>query len=281
MASKIAFTLENRERIQAVESLFGPTGTVLAMPSRVLVGEGQLIKQCRRRPQPKAFFLFNDVLVYGSIIVHGRWLKGQKIIPLEHIQMEDLEDCTMMKNQWLIRTPRKSFYVAAASLQEKRAWMEHIEDCRSSLLRSSDCRPGSTFAMAWIPDQVSALCMRCTRVFSVTKRRHHCRNCGFLVCERCSKERVLLPHINPTKPLRVCRLCQQNLLQEKDNHDEARQRGGSMEDEVPSEGENDGDSSERHTSKLWLHCPAETWTPYTYLKTAHCAKKSTPGSCIK
>ncbi|KAA8585695.1 hypothetical protein FQN60_004389, partial [Etheostoma spectabile] len=130
MAEQIMFTQDNRDRIQAVENSFGPKGKPLSKPGRVLIGEGRLMKLSRRGPQPKVFFLFNDVLVYGSIILNGRWNKKQKIISLEEIQLEDLEDSLTMRNQWLIRTPYKSFYVSAASYEEKRAWMEHIEDWR-------------------------------------------------------------------------------------------------------------------------------------------------------
>ena len=82
MADQLIFAQENRERIQAVENSFGPLSKTLSKLDRVLIGEGRLIKQSRRGPQPKAFFLFNDVLVYGSIILHGRWHNKQKIIPL-------------------------------------------------------------------------------------------------------------------------------------------------------------------------------------------------------
>ena len=34
----------------------------------------------------------------------------------------------------------------------------------------------------------------------------HCRNCGYLVCERCSKKRFLLPHLD-SKRVRVCDMC--------------------------------------------------------------------------
>lgn len=78
----LTFERENIERIQAVENSFGPTGRPLSKPGRVLMGQGRLMKQGRRKSQPKVFFLFNDVLVYGSIILNGRWHKKQKMIPL-------------------------------------------------------------------------------------------------------------------------------------------------------------------------------------------------------
>ena len=39
-------------------------------------------------------------------------------------------------------------------------------------------------------------------------RRHHCRQCGNLVCGACSTGRAVLPHSTDGKPLRVCDECQ-------------------------------------------------------------------------
>lgn len=82
MTEQLMNTKLNQERIHAVESSFGPLGRPLSQPGRVLIGEGRLMKQSRRGPQPKVFFLFNDLLVYGSIILNGHWHKKQQIIPL-------------------------------------------------------------------------------------------------------------------------------------------------------------------------------------------------------
>lgn len=72
----------NTKCIKAVQNSFGASGTQLFKPGRVLLTQGRLVKQCRRRPQPKVFFLFSDVLVYGSVVIKGRWHKKQRIIPL-------------------------------------------------------------------------------------------------------------------------------------------------------------------------------------------------------
>jgi len=42
----------------------------------------------------------------------------------------------------------------------------------------------------WLPDDYSEVCMRCDSLFSFTNRRHHCRVCGYLVCNACSKQKV-------------------------------------------------------------------------------------------
>ncbi|XP_030016859.1 pleckstrin homology domain-containing family F member 1 [Sphaeramia orbicularis] len=274
MVDQLTFARENRERIQAVETSFGPSGKVLSRPDRVLVGEGRLLKQSRRGPQPKVFFLFNDLLVYGSIILNGRWHKKQQVIPLEDIQLEDLEDGATMRNQWLIRTPRKSFYVSAASYEEKKAWMEHMEECRSRLLQSGGRRPSSAFAVTWIPDQASDCCMRCHSRFSVTLRRHHCRKCGFVVCNTCSKKRAVLQHIHPTKGVRVCKVCHSGLKMEEEEGDggETRVRGdstgkmGSDEDDLDTSSvEEELEEEEEHHPSRWM----DSFSPYVYLKPEH------------
>ncbi|XP_061101204.1 pleckstrin homology domain-containing family F member 2-like [Conger conger] len=210
MGDPLAFTEQNTERILAVQALFGTLGKPLAKPGRVLVGEGYLLKLCRRSPQPKAFFLFNDVLVYGSVVILGRWYTKQQVLPLEAVSLEDTEDGLLMKNQWIIRTPRKSFYVSAASPEEKQAWMEHIRECRAERLRLTGGPAETRFAAVWVPDRASAICMRCCTRFSLAQRRHHCRHCGFVVCSACSRTRALIPDISP-KPVRVCQPCHGSL----------------------------------------------------------------------
>lgn len=86
----MADELKNWQRIHAIENSFGPLGRPLFQPGRVLIGEGQLMKQGRRGPKLKVFFLFNDVLVYGSIILKGHWHKNQQIIPLGEQQLHTL-----------------------------------------------------------------------------------------------------------------------------------------------------------------------------------------------
>ena len=48
---------------------------------------------------------------------------------------------------------------------------------------------GRKFGVDWQPDQSSSACRLCSGKWSLLRRRHHCRACGQLVCDRCSLTR--------------------------------------------------------------------------------------------
>ena len=49
--------------------------------------------------------------------------------------------------------------------------------------------------------------------FSITNRKHHCRNCGQIFCADCSNKQATMP--NYKKPQRVCEPCFGELQQGK------------------------------------------------------------------
>lgn len=49
----------------------------------------------------------------------------------------------------------------------------------------------SNHEVVWIPDSEAKRCMECNTKFSMFKRRHHCRNCGRVVCDNCSPTRFV------------------------------------------------------------------------------------------
>jgi hypothetical protein len=60
-------------------------------------------------------------------------------------------------------------------------------------------------APVMMPDNASSDCLICHRMFSIILRKHHCRNCGDLVCDNCSKSRWKLD--DGAEPVRVCDKC--------------------------------------------------------------------------
>ncbi|KAI6181111.1 hypothetical protein M3Y98_00793800 [Aphelenchoides besseyi] len=202
----------NNRRVANVESCFGSSGQPLQSPDRVLIGEGVLMKMCRKKAKPRQFFLFNDLLVYGSIVLSKRRYSRQHVVPLEEIKVEDVEDDGDSKFGFLIKTRHKSFMVYAVSESEKEQWMTHICRCVENLLRHGR-QAATDHAAVWIPDAEAENCMCCRNVrFSFVQRKHHCRACGSVVCGKCSSKNFVLEGISKT-PVRVCDLCYNKLCQ--------------------------------------------------------------------
>uniref|UniRef100_A0A1A9ULM8 FYVE-type domain-containing protein n=1 Tax=Glossina austeni TaxID=7395 RepID=A0A1A9ULM8_GLOAU len=211
MVDRLVNSEANTRRIALVESCFGSSGVPLAISGRVLVGEGVLTKMCRKRPKSRQFFLFNDILVYGNIVIGKKKYNKQHIMPLEEVSLENIEDCSQYRNGWLIRTTTKSFVVYAATATEKQEWMAHIHKCVEDLLRKSGKKPVENHAAVWVPDADATVCMHCKKTqFTMIVRRHHCRNCGAVVCGPCSAKKFLLPQ-QSSKPVRVCSTCYERL----------------------------------------------------------------------
>lgn len=215
MVDRLVNSEANAQRIATVEYCFGSSGEPLAIQGRVLVGEGVLTKMCRKKPKPRQFFLFNDILVYGNIIIPKKKYNKQHIIPLEAVKLENLEDEGVVKNGWLIRTPTKSFAVYAATATEKTEWMAHINKCVEDLIRKTGKKPSKEHAAVWVPDSEASVCMHCRKSqFTLINRKHHCRKCGAVVCNPCSSKKFLLP-TQSSKPLRVCLHCYDTLSKSK------------------------------------------------------------------
>lgn len=86
--------------------------------------------------------------------------------------------------------------------------------------------------VSWERNDQALDCRRCHRVFSFIVRKHHCRKCGQVICDRCSTHRALLPFhqiIQPPnipiddlymlslQPQRVCDHCVDTVAYENSN----------------------------------------------------------------
>eukprot|EP00092_Neocalanus_flemingeri_P066710 GFUD01081306.1.p1 GENE.GFUD01081306.1~~GFUD01081306.1.p1 ORF type:complete len:264 (+),score=92.60 GFUD01081306.1:106-897(+) len=241
MVDRLVNSEANARRIGLVEGCFGSAGQPLAVPGRVLVGEGVLTKACRKKLKPRQFFLFNDLLVYGSIIINKKKYNTQHIIPLEEVKLKSLEDDGQFKNGWQICTRGKSFKVYAATATEKQEWMAHINKCMEDLLKKSGKKASDDHAAVWVPDSEANTCMHCKKVqFTLVNRRHHCRKCGVVCCNTCSSKRFLLP-AQSSKPLRVCMSCYDELAMQSTGGSSSFDKDAKATD---SSGEEDSDDEE-------------------------------------
>ena len=56
------------------------------------MGEGILVKVCRKKPKPRQFFLFNDLIVYGTIVLNKKKYINPNLIELKNVQIKSIPD---------------------------------------------------------------------------------------------------------------------------------------------------------------------------------------------
>lgn len=73
---------------------------------------------------------------------------------------------------------------------------------------SGTIRIPGTFPPEWLPDHEANSCMACSGLFTLIRRRHHCRSCGKIFCGDCCKHKARLLYLD-NKEARVCNNCHQ------------------------------------------------------------------------
>ncbi|KAJ2781991.1 Vacuolar protein-sorting-associated protein 27 [Coemansia javaensis] len=67
----------------------------------------------------------------------------------------------------------------------------------------------------------SPVCQRCRTAFTMTNRKHHCRNCGLCFCNDCSSNSTPIPKFAIYDPVRVCHGCYLRLKKIVPDQDDA------------------------------------------------------------
>ncbi|KAK6125913.1 hypothetical protein DH2020_040342 [Rehmannia glutinosa] len=69
----------------------------------------------------------------------------------------------------------------------------------------------------WVPDEAVTKCTACRADFSAFNRKHHCRNCGDIFCDKCTQGRIALTEEEHAQPVRVCDQCMAEVTQRLSN----------------------------------------------------------------
>ncbi|XP_044594588.1 zinc finger FYVE domain-containing protein 16 isoform X3 [Cotesia glomerata] len=69
----------------------------------------------------------------------------------------------------------------------------------------------------WVPDSEAPNCMMCDMRFTVIKRRHHCRACGKVLCNKCCNLKYRLEYQKNVES-RVCSTCYLQLIRTESDH---------------------------------------------------------------
>ncbi|KAL3838899.1 hypothetical protein ACJIZ3_023490 [Penstemon smallii] len=108
--------------------------------------------------------------------------------------------------------------VTAASIQSKEigtssnpADLVKVSDQSADKRRGFDwknlIKPVNEEKDHWVPDEVVTKCTACAADFSAFNRKHHCRNCGDIFCDKCTQGRIALTADEDAQLVRVCDRC--------------------------------------------------------------------------
>ncbi|CAG2117343.1 unnamed protein product, partial [Medioppia subpectinata] len=83
-----------------------------------------------------------------------------------------------------------------------------IEGYKFPVLKESDAMFAADSAPDWADGEC---CNRCRTQFSMVQRKHHCRACGQIFCQKCSSKLSTIPKYGIEKEVRVCDDCYDKL----------------------------------------------------------------------
>ncbi|KAL3321164.1 RUN and FYVE domain-containing protein 1 [Cichlidogyrus casuarinus] len=110
---------------------------------------------------------------------------------------------------------REAELVAQSSRGQDR---ENVDKCIATVMTTDTVKkcfiPQPMSKSEWMADEVGKQCSGCLCAFSISRRRHHCRNCGLLFCLDCCSNRFSYPGLDQP-PQRVCSDCYHFLLQQR------------------------------------------------------------------
>eukprot|EP00494_Astrolonche_serrata_P031647 UN31916 len=212
--------VEMRTKVKEIENSFLKPINIMN-PSRVFIKKGEFWKVCRSDNRLYTFWLFNDLLLYGTLNNLGTYKLHKEIALNDNFIVNDLPGTKTFKNVFEIKSETKSFMAYTETVQEKKEWLKLFQDCIKKF-RSSEEQRGrkvrkiARTAPVWMPDSYSDTCLICKDPFTLFKRRHHCRICGRLTCSNCRKN--TLPDLTG-KDVPACNICDEEFSRRQSLHD--------------------------------------------------------------
>uniref|UniRef100_A0A8D3BUL0 FYVE, RhoGEF and PH domain containing 1 n=1 Tax=Scophthalmus maximus TaxID=52904 RepID=A0A8D3BUL0_SCOMX len=223
-----------RKLLKVYELLGGEEDIV--NPTNELIKEGHILKLSNKNgtTQDRYLILINDRLLY---CVPKLRLIGQKYGVRARIDVDGMElketSSAAVPRTFVVSGKHRSLELQARTEEEKKDWIQAIQatiqrheqtvesfrhlncslrDDESTPPHSPSCVELGKRAPTPIREKEVTLCMKCQEPFnSITKRRHHCKACGHVVCGKCSEFRARLSYDN-NRTNRVCVDCYATLV---------------------------------------------------------------------
>ncbi|XP_032195670.1 FYVE, RhoGEF and PH domain-containing protein 2 isoform X5 [Mustela erminea] len=243
------------ERLQDLWDVYQRLGLEddIVDPSNTLLREGPVLKISFRRSDPmeRYLFLFNNMLLYciPKVIQVGAQFQVRTRIDVAGMKVRELTDAEF-PHSFLVSGKQRTLELQARSQEEMISWIQacqaaidQIEKRNETFKAAVQGPEGDTQeqeqlqseelglrAPQWVRDKMVTMCMRCWEPFNaLTRRRHHCRACGYVVCAKCSDYRTELKY-DGNRPNRVCFHCYTFLTGNVLREDKEDKKRGILED---------------------------------------------------
>jgi protein-arginine kinase activator protein McsA len=100
--------------------------------------------------------------------------------------------------------------IDGAVMKKEKSFKKHFNGHIGRVYLLDQLQNTNGYQVGWVLDDAYPDCMVCSESFEFLSRgRHHCRSCGILVCDECSKDRASIMQLsnNLKQRWRVCDLC--------------------------------------------------------------------------
>uniref|UniRef100_A0A3P9Q9Y4 FYVE, RhoGEF and PH domain containing 4a n=1 Tax=Poecilia reticulata TaxID=8081 RepID=A0A3P9Q9Y4_POERE len=201
---------ENLKKLMEIYEMLGEEEDIVH-PSNEFIKEGHIMKLAARNTSTmdRYLYLFNNMLLYcvpkfslGGPKYTVRTRIGIDGMKVRETSNEDHPHTFQVSAKRLSSSPG-AFQETIDIFQQKN---ESFKNALKDVEEVSKAELGKR-APRWIRDNEVTMCMKCREPFNaITRRRHHCRACGYVVCWKCSDNKVHLEYDNH-KMNKVCKDC--------------------------------------------------------------------------
>ncbi|CAN9498735.1 unnamed protein product [Ophioblennius macclurei] len=213
---------ENLKKLMEIYEMLGEEEDIVHA-SNEFIKEGHLLKLAARNASAmeRYLFLFNNMLLY---CVPKFSLGGSKYTVRTRIGIDGMTVRESHNEDYpftfQVSGKERTLELQASSEQDKADWIKAFQETieifnqknesfKNALKDAEEVSKAELGKRAprWIRDNEVTMCMKCKEPFNaITRRRHHCRACGHVVCWKCSDNKVQLEY-DGNKQNKVCKDC--------------------------------------------------------------------------
>lgn len=238
---------ENLKKLLEIYEMLGEEEDIVNA-SNEFIKEGHILKLAARNTSAmdRYLYLFNNMLLY---CVPKFSLVGQKFTVRTRIGIDGMKVAETYNEDYphtfQVSGKERTLELQASTEQDKEDWIKAFQETIEIFHQKNETFKTASKeveevsiselgkrAPRWIRDNEVTMCMKCREPFNaLTRRRHHCRACGYVVCWKCSDNKASLEY-DGNKMNKVCRDCYSILTGHSESEEKEGKKKGILEIEA-------------------------------------------------